>query len=359
MTPQQLLAQLGRAKPAPAYLFLGPEGFSRRRCRQALMEKILPAGAAEDAVVRHDLDELALDDVIDDARCLSLFAAERFVWVDSAESALPKGRASSAEDDDGDSPALKKTGGAASLADYLRQPTEGTVLVFNARKYDFEGEDKAKLERVRKFYAAVPVVVEFPRLGLAEARRLAQELAKEADLRIVPEALELLLEATAADALRLSNEIEKLRLYAGAGATVSEEQVARLVPSARSATVFQLVNALALKRRDQALDLLDTLVSEGEYLPLVLTFLASTIRLALVAREKGLRSPQMIQSYFSGQGVAMWRARAEQLHQTVTAFSQDASEHALVQIFEADKGLRESRPDDRVIMERFVMELTR
>ena len=54
----------------------------------------------------------------------------------------------------------------------------------------------------------------------------------------------------------------------------------------------------------------------------------------------------------------MWASRAEQVYQTVSNFSKPQLETALRLIFHADRGLRESPPDDRIVMERFVLELT-
>ena len=48
----------------------------------------------------------------------------------------------------------------------------------------------------------------------------------------------------------------------------------------------------------------------------------------------------------------------DQVWQTVSKFSQPQLQRAVNLIFEADKGMRSARPDDRVVMERFVLELT-
>src|ERR1039458_4063570 len=53
----------------------------------------------------------------------------------------------SAEDSEG------AAGSADTLAAYMKDPTPGVVLVFDAPRFDFEGEDKKKQERVRKFFA--------------------------------------------------------------------------------------------------------------------------------------------------------------------------------------------------------------
>jgi DNA polymerase III delta subunit len=57
-------------------------------------------------------------------------------------------------------------------------------------------------------------------------------------------------------------------------------------------------------------------------------------------------------------GVAMWSSRAEQVYQTVSRFSREQLEQGLQLIFAADRDLRSARPDDRIVMERFVLELT-
>jgi DNA polymerase-3 subunit delta len=355
MTPDQFLTQI-RRQPAPVYLFLGPDGYLRQNCRRALTERVLPSGDLEDGLTRHDLDELSLDEVIDDARSLSLFANERLIWVTGGEGALPRGRASASEDEEAG--AGGKDGSAASLAAYVKDPSPGVVLVFDSSRFDFEGEDKARQDRVRKFYSVIPNMVEFPRFTPAEARQLAESLAREAGLRLESASVELLVEALGADASRIATEIEKLRLYAPPGKSIGPDELAGLIPNARATTIFALVNALARRDRTGSLDHLDTLVREGEYLPLALTFLGTQFRLALVAREQGLRSSYDIQNYFTKAGTPMWRGRADQVHQTMTAFSKEKLEKAINQVFSVDKALRDARPDDRVVMEEFVLGLT-
>ena len=151
-------------------------------------------------------------------------------------------------------------------------------------------------------------------------------------------------------------EIEKLSLFAG-DRVIGVDDITALVPDARATTIFALVNALGRRDRARALGILDTLTREGEYLPLALAFLSTQFRMALVAREAGLKSSQQIQGHFSRLGVPMWGSRAEQVYQTVSKFTRPQMERALGLIYQADKGLRDARPDDRIVMETFIMEL--
>jgi len=337
MTPDEFLRSIAQRPPAPAYLFIGPETWSREKCRHALIERVLPPEDRAEGFTRHDLDETDLRRIIDDAQSLSLFAANRLIWIASAE-AVP-------QDD------------AAILESYIKNPVPGVVIVFDSRRYDFEGDDKAKLQRVQKYYSALPQV-EFASFTREQARRLAQTEARERKLDIGGAELDLLVEVLAAEPLRIVAEIEKLALYAGTARRITSEDIWELVPNAKASTIFSLVNAIARKDRIASLESLDILIREGEYLPLALTFLSTQFRLALVAKEARLANASQVQAFFSKQGTAMWRSRAEQVAGTAAASSHEMLQTAVEKLYQTDKALRDARPDDRTVMERLVMELT-
>jgi len=345
MTPTQLIARIKKGDAPTALLLLGPEAYDRRRIKEAMT-----AAFPEGSMMQHDLSELTLAEVLDDARSLSLFAADRLIWVVNAESALPRGRASS--DDDGDVAA----GDSTPLAAYMKDPTPGVTLVFEASRFDFEGDDKRRQDRVRKFYSAIHDVVELRRYASHEARKETEALANRAGFRLHEDALDLLVEALGADIARIAVEIEKLSLFKG-NAVVTMEDITALAPDARATTIFALVNAVGRRDRVSALEFLDTLTRDGEYLPLALAFLSTQFRLALSAREAGLKSGGQVQSHFTKLGIPMWGSRADQVYQTAAKFSKVQLERAMGLIFEADRGLRDARPDDRIVMEQFILKL--
>jgi DNA polymerase-3 subunit delta len=352
MTPAQFVARIKRREIGPAYLFLGDEDYERKRCRDVLITTLLTPEEREAGITQYDLNDNSLAQVLDDARSLSLFAPSRVILVANAEAALPRGKAE--EDSDGDTSGED----ADLLSRYLKDPSPGVVLLFDVRRFELEGEDKKRLERVRKFYSAIADAVELRRFSMDDARAEAHELAKNSRVEIEPEALDLLVEALGADVARIAVEIEKLSLFAAEGRRISVDDISALVPDARSTTVFALVGALGRRDRSRGLELLDTLCREGEYLPLALAFLSTQFRLALASKEAGLRSPHQIQGHFARSGVPMWGSRADQVFQTVSKFSKEQLERALQSIFEADRDLRSAHPDDRTVMERFVLKLT-
>ena len=353
MTPAQFLVRIKKDDIPPVILFLGQESYNRRRCREAL----IAARAVE--LEQFDMAESSLAAVIDDARAMSLFASERLMIATAAETAMPRtSRAAAVVDDDGDddepAPSKAASGDAGILAAYVRNPTPGVTLIFEATRWDFDGDDKTKSERVRKYYGAIAEIVEFRRFPADEARQELDRMARAAKIVLEPAAAEALVEALAADVGRIAVELEKLQLY---GKPITAEALPLLVPDARQSTIFALVNALGRRDRSRSLDALDSLVREGEYLPLALTFLAGQFRMALVAKEANLKGASQVQSHFQRAGIPMWGSRAEQVWLTASKFSKAQLERGLTLIFDADRDLRSARPDDRTVVENFVVRL--
>jgi len=353
MTPAQFLARVKKNDIPAVILFLGQESYNRHRCREAL----LTARGVE--AEQFDMAESSLAAVIDDARAMSLFASERLMIAVRAETAMPRSSRAAAvsdddEDDAGDSSARSAPGDESLLAAYVKSPTPGVTLVFEATRWDFDGDDKTKTERVRKFYGAVAEVVEFRRFTTDEARQELDRMARASKIVLEPAAADALVEALAADVGRIAVELDKLQLY---GKPITAESLPLLVPDARQSTIFALVNALGRRDRARSLDALDSLVREGEYLPLALTFLAGQFRMALVAKEANLKGSSQVQSHFQRAGVPMWGSRAEQISLTASKFSKPQLERGLSLIFDADRDLRSARPDDRTVIENFVIRL--
>lgn len=363
MNPAQFIGAMKKGTLAPVYLFLGAEAYDRRRCKRALLDAHLTDEERVEGLTHYDLSQSSVAEVIDDARALSLFATKRLIIAGSAEAALPK--SSRAPSSDGEEEEAGGGSGTSSdvtpLVDYLRNPTPGVVVLFEATRFGLEGDDKKKAERVAKYFSAIRDVVEFEPYSPDDARHEAQAIAKRLRVVLEPSATEMLVEALGADISRIATELEKLSLLNTgdtSGRPVTPDDIQALVPDARASTIFALVNALGRRDRARALAVLDTLCREGEYLPLALSFLSSQFRQALIAREVNLRSSQQIQGHFTKLGVPMWGSRAEQVNQTATKFSREQLERGLKLIFETDRDLRSARPDDRIVMEQFVVKLT-
>src|SRR4051794_28173308 len=138
MTPSQFLARVKKNDIPAVILFLGQESYNRRRCREAL----ITTRALEPD--QFDMAESSLAAIIDDARAMSLFASERLMFAKAAETAMPRtsraaAAASEDDDDEEDTPGASTGKRAASgeealLAAYVKSPTPGVTLVFEATR---------------------------------------------------------------------------------------------------------------------------------------------------------------------------------------------------------------------------------
>lgn len=345
MKPKAFQQSLKAGKPGSGYLFLGPEIFFRDRCRKALREAVL--GQDEEGLLEIDLKEQPLTKLFDETKTLSLFAADRLIIGRNAEGALPRGRSKAATEQQ------------QQIADYFANPTPGVVVLFECTRFDpADRDEKSKLDRVAKFFAAVPETVELERLSPSDSLRGAALLANKKELNIDNESLAELVELLGYDMARIDSELEKLALFAEKGEQVGRAQIETLVPEARQTGVFELTDALSRKDRQRSLEILDVLAKSGAYWPMQVTLLASLFRQALAVKEIGGTNSRAVATELGKHGVRVWPGRAQQLIGVARKFSVRDLEGALTALFEADRDLRRERPDDRLIMERLVVQLT-
>ena len=309
---------------------------------------MLGAVPDETAKVEIDLKEQPLGDLIEEARTLSLFGTNRLVVGRNAELGLPKSAGRAA------------TAAKRMVTDYFADPVPGTTLVLLAVRFDSqERSDRDKLKRLAKFFESVPVRIDLQALSVAEARFVGKVLSGRMGLKIHEKSIAHLVDMLGADAFRIENELEKLSLYVGKDREVTEEVLELLVPEARQSGVFQFSEALAERDRSKALRVLDTMSKAGMYWPMQLNLIAGLFRQALAAKELNLRGERQIRAKLGAMGLRIWPDRARQLAGIVSRFRVEELRDALVALFEADRGLRSSRPDDRVLVEMLVMKLTR
>ncbi len=149
-------------------------------------------------------------------------------------------------------------------------------------------------DKRRSFYKTLVKIAELKvfdepdlnRSGWEEsAAEIARQEARKRALSFEDEALELFVLSTGGDSRTVANELEKLSLYAPAGA-ITAAQVRELVPVSRTAIIFELGNALALRDITRALRLVRDLLDQGETaIGILLATLLPTIRNLLLAKD--------------------------------------------------------------------------
>ena len=226
-----------KASPG-VYAVVGGKAFDSYLAEQ-VVEKIVSAAVGTDRADAVEVlrgDETGWGRVVEAARTGSLFAPRRAVVVRGAD-------------------ALKGEG--AEMQAYLEAPAPDVAVVLVAARMD-------KRKAVWKAISERPsVTVAEPLKEGALRRRVADEV-RQRKLRVSDDGIAELVERVGPDLRRLMGELEKLEAFAGAGDTLTAEEVAAVLGRGRARPLYKLGDALAERRAADALNFMEELLDEGE-----------------------------------------------------------------------------------------------
>jgi DNA polymerase-3 subunit delta len=171
-------------------------------------------------------------------------------------------------------------------------------------------------------------------------------------VKITPEATSLLANFMGNQLRMLANEIDKLATYAGERARIDVEDVRLLSASAQEARIFDLTDALAQRKRKEALDLLHDLLADGEPPLKLISTITSQVRSLLLVKElasDGLRVQQIV----TATGMAPFVA--EKALRQVGKFQMAQLEGAYRQLLATDAALKRSRMTPEMALDLLVV----
>ena len=249
LTSHELLSRLKKGKAVPAILLLGAEQYLRDLCRAQLIDQYVAEAARTWAVSRFSAERGDIQAALDQAQTLPMLSPQQVVFLENTEAI--------------EEFADKKREDAVELLEsYLADPAPFTVLVLEAAQLD----QRMKLSKllVEKSLVVTVGLGDDPNQRNAAAVALARSLAKEQGVEFEMGAAEDLAECVSADLQRLKTEIEKLATFAGERKTILLEDVASMVISERTTTVWEMADMIASRQGKRALDFLDRLLRSGE-----------------------------------------------------------------------------------------------
>jgi DNA polymerase-3 subunit delta len=324
----ELARKLGSGGPGPVYLVVGEEAALRRRALELLQKPFLgPRGELEPGTfARLDADSLRLDEILDEARTLPLFAMmadgpSRLLWVGGFDRM----------DTDPDS--------IRPLVEYLEDPVSATCLVFEA----------ATVDKRRGVYKALAkhaeIVVCDPPQNEAEVRSWIERTVEGRGYRIDRDAVVLLTEMAGTGMSALEHELEKAMLFVGErGGAISARDLEGLLGRTRERSVFELTDALVAREPREAQRLLNLLIDDGEEPIRLLAMVAWITRQLVTAYD--LAREDLPEKEKMQQLGGRWNQRRELLQRSRRS-TRDGLLDALRACGEADltiKRLRDGRP---------------
>src|SRR5215475_3266846 len=245
----ELLARLQKGRAVPAILLLGQATYLRDTCRAQLIDRFVPEAARAWAVSRFSADRNEVNAAVSQAQTLPMLSPIQLIFLEDTEAIESLGE-------------KRRDEAVKLLESYFENPASFTILVFEASALD-------QRMKLAKMLVENSLVVE---VGLGEkqddrldsAVALAKIMAKEEGVDFEKGAADDLAEAVSADLQRLKTEIAKLSTYVGAKKLITRHDVATLVISEKTATVWELADMLASRQSKRAVDFLDRILREGE-----------------------------------------------------------------------------------------------
>jgi DNA polymerase-3 subunit delta len=334
---EELLERLENGQAMAALLLLGDEPYLRDRCRAELIEKYVPEAARAWAVSRFSAQRGETQAALDQAQTLPMLSLRQVVFLEEAEAIEKLGEKSREET-------------VEAIDEYLKNPAPFTVLVLEASGLD----QRMKLSKLLAEKALVVDVgaSEDANQRIAVAVGLTTALAKEQGIEFEKGAAEDLAEFVSGDLLRLKTEVDKLATYAAVRQRVRREDVAALVISEKTTTVWELADLLATRQPKRALEFLERLLREGEEPPMMVGAMAWMYRKLIEASE--LRGAT--NGWQAARALGMRPEQAEIALQSARKTSRERLLDGLKALQKADDRLK-SGADERVVLEFLVTQL--
>lgn len=135
---------------------------------------------------------------------------------------------------------------------------------------------------------------------------VVERRARELGITFDNEAVEMLVQLAGEDTRQLDSEVEKLSLYLGERTRVTAEDVRLLVPLNRAGVVFELGNAIGKRDLRRALELIRTLVYQGQNpIGILLAAVVPRVRSLLLAADLVTRHPKLPRGSYGAFGSAL------------------------------------------------------
>src|SRR5437879_166967 len=336
-----------------AYVFVGDEAFFRRRCREAILQHLVPPELRDFSLFDFDLAETDLAEILDRARTPSLMAPFQVFFVRGVKTLF--GRGSNEEK-------------LAAIEAYCKDLNPHTVFIFDADHISMPADarridltDKERYERIRETLGRYCAIVELGRVEESDAVRWIQEYCGGREVKIEADAGRELVDSLGGDMMMISNELEKLILYVGEKKRITLGDVETMVLAAKQRSLYELTDAISARDRTRALETLDVILTTGDGDEAAighLYMLAKTFRQMLVILERNVRDQRMLWAAL-WQGFRVPPFAAEDIIRQARRYkSKRELTRAIRLIAKADLALRSNPPSKRMMLEKLVLDLT-
>jgi len=341
------------------YIFHGEDELSRTEEVARLKALIAKEAAGDLNLTVLDGRRLSLAELMNACNALPFLAGRRLVIVhDFLQRLSGRRRSTSAEEEEaqGDSPGSPNEETTALLA-YLPHlpPTTRLVFVESASLPPSHPMLKYAQGNPQGHVRAFPLLnprQEEGRRGLAAWIR---RRAKEKGVEITAPAVAALIELIGGDLRALDQELEKLAAHAAYERAITLEDVRALTSAAQEANIFDLMDALGLRQRKEALALTARLFAEGANELYLLTMIARQVRLILLVKE--LAEEKHTPSGEIAKSLGLRPFMVTRLLRQAQQFRAEELERLLRRVLEVDQAIKTGRIEGRLALDLLILEM--
>lgn len=346
--------EIGGDSRRAGYVLLGDAAFFQQQCRAAILKTFVDPGLRDFCVSEVVLGELSIFDAIDAARTPSLMAPFQVIFIRNVKALFQRG---------------SKKEEFAAIDAYFRDPNPQALMVYVAdyihlpadiRRMDMQ--DKEQYEKIRESLGEHCGLVELAEANEADAMRWVMETAEKAGVTCDTDAARELVDALHGEMMSIASEVEKLLLYTTGRKQITLQDVEIMVDTARQRSLYELTDAISLHDTGRALLLLQGFLNAsdgGEEAAIGhIYMIARTLRQMLVVLEKNVRDSRAIwQALWPGFRVAPF-AVDDLIKQARRYKNQKDLMRMIERVAQADRELRSSPIDKRLVLEQLVMDLS-
>ena len=349
----RFVADMKSRKLAPGYVFIGDEGFFRRKCREAILQHLVPEDVRELSLYDMDLADVDLREILDRARTPSLMAPFQVFFIRSVKNLYGRG---------------KHEEEFEAIKEYFANPNPDAMLVFIADHISIPADvrrmdmtDKDRYERIRETLGEYCQVLELARVEEGDAVSWTIESANGQGVKLDPDAARELVDSLGGDMMMIANELEKLVLFVGEKKRIGLGDVETMVLAAKQRSFYELTDAISSRDRERALEVLDAILSSGDGEEAAighLYMLSRTFKQMLVIFERNVRDSRALwQALWQGFRLPPFAAE-DVIKQARRYKSRRELTSAIRKVARADLALRSNAVSKRLVLENLVLDLT-
>lgn len=239
ITAEHLTIEIGRGRYRPVYYFFGEEDFRKSEAVKYILNHYVPEQQRVFNFSRLSIEKIDFETVCSELAAIPMLGERRLILINEAQKLKPTQQ--------------------KRLFSLLGNPSPETIIILSSPAARTPRKNSAFFKAVGR----VAQPVQFGRLTRNMATIRIHKRLESAGFTYDKEAIDLLISLTDGDFGGLDGELEKLTLSSEKGSHIGLGDVRRMASSYQDFNIFELIDLIAEKKADRALEAYHDLIRKG------------------------------------------------------------------------------------------------